>query len=205
MKKLLLLTVSLIPLTFTLMAQKVEYEYLISNEQKLVTNVSLYGGLLHQHQDFFNKAFSYQGVEAGTIINHQFTVSVFGATFATTLNAEIDNQPVYFSMMKAGFAVGQVYDEFNVLHTGWMVNAGYFSLSGNYNSQRLFDHDLMSIVVNGMLLSPEVYAELNVTSWIKFRTGLAWSFYNFENHPAIKRNDLQNLSVNFGFIFGNFQ
>jgi hypothetical protein len=40
---------------------------------------------------------------------------------------------------------------------------------------------------------------------MKFRTGLVYSFYNFEDQSIINKNDLQNISVDFGFIFGNFR
>jgi len=201
----ILLVTLLTLLTIISKAQNNGYIHLINNKEKLITDFRLYGGLLHQHQDFFNKAFSYQGIEAGAIINHQLTIGIFGACFASNLNIGINNHSTFINMKKAGLAVGQVYNDRKAIHAGWLINIGYFSLRGGDTNQKLFGHSTSDIKISGLSLLPEVYAELNIAKWMKFRTGIAYSFYNFEDQSVITSDDLQNVSVNFGFIFGDFR
>jgi hypothetical protein len=46
------------------------------------------------------------------------------------------------------------------------------------------------------------FAELNILRWMKFRTGLGYSFYGFKDQSSVSVSDLQNVSINFGFLFG---
>lgn len=90
------------------------------------------------------------------------------------------------------------------MHTGWLINAGYFSLWASETDFQFFNPNNPQITINGLILSPEIFAECNIAKWMKFRTGLAYSFYSFEDQKTITKEDLQNISVNFGFIFGKF-
>lgn len=201
----LLIALFMLISTFMVNAQPEGYEHLVKNDNKLITDIRLYGGLNHQHEDFFNKAFSYQGIEAGTIINHHLILGLQGACFASNLKIDLENKPSYIQLYKTGLTVGYVGNDQKVLHTGWLVNAGSFTLLGRSADFPLFDSSASDVIIHGLVMSPEVFAEVNVTSWMKFRTGLVYSFYNFEDQSIINKNDLQNISVDFGFIFGNFR
>jgi len=37
-----------------------------------------------------------------------------------------------------------------------------------------------------------------------FFPGLACNFYFFADEPSVEKSDIQNFSLNFGFIFGKF-
>jgi hypothetical protein len=186
-------------------AQNKKYEFLFNKNDTLIKDCSLYLGLQHQHQDFFNSAFSFQGIEVGAILNHNFVVGLFGATFVSNLNVELVNNPIYVNIWKTGIIVGQINNSLNVLHTGWSISIGYFSLVYDEKNFKLFNSSNSSIRIEGLVLSPEVYAELNVAKWMKLRTGLAYCFYSFENQTLVKTKDLQNISLNFCFIFGKFE
>ncbi|OFX85138.1 MAG: hypothetical protein A2W99_07040 [Bacteroidetes bacterium GWF2_33_16] len=190
---------------YSLKAQNRNYEFLFNKNDTLIKDCKFFAGLQHQHQDFFNKAFSFQGIEVGAILNHNFVIGVFGATFVSNLNVELANNPIYVNIWKTGFNVGQINNRLKVLHTGWMVNVGYFSLVYDDINFKLFNSTNSSIRIEGLILSPELYAELNVSKWMKLRTGLAYSFYSFESQTLVKTKDLQNISLNFGFIFGRFK
>ena len=61
------------------------------------------------------------------------------------------------------------------------------------------------VQLNGLVLSPQVFAETNITGWLKLRTGLTYSFYSFEDQSLIKKTDLNNIALTFGFILGKFK
>lgn len=185
-------------------AQNEKYQSIFNNNDTLINDINIYGGFLHQHQDFFNKAFSYQGIETGIVLNHKLILGIFGGTFISNLNASVANNSLYLNVWKSGLVVGKVNNESKIVHTGWLLNIGYFSIVSDTANFSLFNPQHSSGKINGLILMPELYAELNITNWMKIRTGLAYSLYSFENQTLIKKTDLQNVSLNFGFIFGKF-
>ena len=68
----------------------------------------------------------------------------------------------------------------------------------------MFKSGTRTISLSGLVISPQAFAELNVTGWMKFRTGLAYNFYSYSDHSQVSENDLQKAFVNFGFLFGKF-
>jgi hypothetical protein len=166
--------------------------------------VRFYTSLLHRHQNFFGEAFSFQGIEAGAIVNPNFFLGIYGAAFASNLKVEIDQTPMFVNIWQTGLTIGQIYKKENFLHPGWLINTGYFSLVSDDSEIKLFNPVNPAIKEYGIVVSPEIYAEINVSRWMKFRTGLAYSFYAYQSQSAISKSDLQNVSINFGFSFGRF-
>jgi hypothetical protein len=187
-----------------LSAQNKNYECITCKSDTLFKDVKLYGGLIHQHQDFFNKAFSFQGIELGAVINQSLLLGIYGSTFASNLEVKVANSPFYAFITQSGLLVGVVKNEEKVLHTGWLLNIGYFSLTGDNSNFNITKVNQPMVKLSGMVLSPQIYGELNTTKWMKLRAGLAYSFYSYEDHSFIKTSDLQNISFTFGFIFGKF-
>lgn len=172
--------------------------------EKNYADLRFYGGLAHQHQDYFNQVFSLQGVEAGMILKEHVFVGIYGSAFVSNLKVDIENNPMYILMNQVGFSGGYLRNSSKLFHAGVVLNAGYFSLAGDKASMPVFriaDHE---ISISGLVLSPQVFGELNVTNWMKFRTGLAYNFYSFGNNLHVTDSDLENISINFGFLFGKF-
>jgi len=185
-------------------AQDKNNQITVNTTDSQIKKVQVYGSLLHRHQNFFGEAFSFQGIETGVILNRNLFLGIYGAAFASNLKVEIDQTPMFVNIWQTGLTVGQIYLEERFLHPGWLVNAGYFSLVSDDSEVKLFNPVNPAIKENGIVFSPEIYAEINVARWMKFRTGLAYSFYAFHSQSAISKSDLQNVSINFGFIFGRF-
>lgn len=164
----------------------------------------LYGGLSHQHQNYFNKAFSLQGVECGIILKDNLFVGVYGSAFVSNHEINIENNPMYILMNQAGLAGGFACSSNKLLHAGLLLNMGCFSLAGNNEAMPVFKKGARRISLSGLVVSPQAFAELNVTRWMRFRTGLACNFYSYGNHSQVHESDLNKASVNFGFLFGKF-
>lgn len=202
LRKLLVLIILLIGLKDI---QAEDFDYLFKKDKKLITSTELYGGLYHQHHDFFNKAFSFQGVEAGLIFNKSVFAGLYGATFVNNLDVKIAGSTKYFSMAQAGLVLGVVYDSYKFLHTGLMLNMGYMSIIGDKKSFPIFKPDNPEINIDAMVLSPQIFAEMNILEWFRLRAGLSYNFYSFEDQSVIKKDDLQNISFSIGFLFGDFK
>jgi hypothetical protein len=168
------------------------------------TDARLFVGLVHQHQNFFHTPFSFQGIEAGMIHHHKLLLGVFGSTFITNLITPVANHNLYLNVWQAGCYTGQIYHEERRFHLGWLMNAGYFSLTGNYSNFSPFKATNPVVKVTGLVLLPEIYGELNVANWLKLRTGFGYSFYRFENQSWITKASMQDLCFTFGFLFGKF-
>jgi hypothetical protein len=52
-----------------------------------------------------------------------------------------------------------------------------------------------------MILVPEVYAEANVLRWLKFKTGIAYSFFSFEDQSEITSDEINGIGIDFNFVF----
>ncbi|MDD4971217.1 MAG: hypothetical protein PHT07_17450 [Paludibacter sp.] len=204
--KILFTGLILILLISCLNAQNNNYECITCKQDTLIKDIRVYGGLIHQHQDFFHKAFSFQGIEAGAIINHKLLAGAFGALFVSNLEIKTANDsPLFVNIKEAGLFVGKTNNDARVIHTGWLLNMGYFSLTGDKTDFALFRERYPLVQLSGLVLSPQVFAEMNITGWLKLRTGLTYSFYSFEDQSLIKKTDLNNIALTFGFIIGKFQ
>jgi hypothetical protein len=181
-------------------AQAVNYEYVFNKKDTLIKTISFYAALSHQHKDFFYKAFSYQGFETGVIINDKINTGLFVSTFASDLQVKIKSNPMFVTSWKTGITVGNTYSSEKMLHSGWLISAGYFSLKANNKQLDIFSAGKSIISLEGMILEPEVYSEINILKWFKFRAGLAYSFCSFEDHSVVNTDDLNNISVNFSFL-----
>lgn len=185
--------------------QNKSYEYITNPNQPSLNEVKFYERFFHQHQDFFNKAFSYQGLEARFNLNGKVIIGGFAGMFITPLSIEIDEKANFANAFKTGLTVGQFYHAEKIVHTGWTVNAGYSQIQTDETSFNTFDVPETASTYKSMLLSPELFTEAYITPWMKFKTGISFPFYNFEDQSVVQKDDLQSLSVNVGFTFGHFQ
>lgn len=204
MRQKVILLAFIVALSFQSRVISAEYEYLFNEQDTIMKDISFYGGFTHQHHDFFNNAFSFQGVEAGFIFNNSVIAGLYGSAFVNNLEVFMSYKTMYFSMAQAGIALGYINDFNKFLHTGFLLNMGYISISGDDKSFGLFSPDNPQIDIGAFVISPQVYAELNILKWMKIRTGLSYNFYSYEDHTIIKTEDLQNISFTFAVLFGRF-
>ena len=187
-------------------AQQNAYASIFQKQPATVGNSALrfYGGLSHQHQNYFNKAFSLQGIEGGIILDDKLFVGVYGSAFVSNHEITIENNPMYILMNQAGLAGGFTCNSTRLLHAGILLNIGCFSLAGNDKAMPVFKSGARAILLSGLVISPQAFAEINVTGWMRFRTGLAYNFYSYGDHSRVHESDLEKASINFGFLFGKF-
>jgi hypothetical protein len=164
----------------------------------------LYGNLYHQHHDFFEHAFSFQGAELGIVTSRNWLLGIYSAAFASNLSTNIQDKTHYVWIAQTGIFAGKIWNEKKWIHPGCQLNAGYFQLRADETNFALFDTRFTSIQLNGFVFSPQFFSEFNTCKWLKIRTGLSYNSYVYGNHPIIKSGDLQNISFTFGMILGNF-
>lgn len=160
-----------------------------------------YLGLIHQHQNFFGKAFSYQGIELGVRIRRRVILAAYGSTFASTLAVERTKNPLFVYIGQYGLVIGSEQGTEKRVHVGGLVNMGYFSLVANEADFTLFAVEHPAIRRRGLVTTPQVYAGLTVTNRMQFRLGMGYSFYWYDELPQVAPSDVDNLALTFGFIF----
>ncbi len=165
------------------------------------TNIKPFVNLYHQHHDFFGEAFSFQGIEGGVVVRQNFYLGVYGAFFVSNLEAEINNDIQYVWIGQGGVNFTYVANVENRFHSGCQLNIGYFSLRYDAENFGLFETANASFKLNGLVVSPQIFCELNVTDWFKIRTGLSYNFYSFKDNLNIKPSELNNISFTFGLLF----
>lgn len=206
MNRLTVLLILTLIITSSLYAQSSEFNYVFKKDktEERIGGSGFYAGLTHQHQDFFNTPFSLTGIETGILLHHKFVLGVYGSSFVSVLEADISNSKTFLSLVQGGIVFGVMYKSYKMLHAGLLLNVGYASLTGSNSEIALFKAQNPVVTFSGAVFTPQAFAELNVLRWMKFRTGLGYSFYSFENQSAVSASDLQNVSLNFGFLFGKF-
>lgn len=200
----ILLAVFLLVTASGLYAQQRNREFLLSKEYAAGNKPRPYAAFVHQHQNFFGEAFSFQAIEAGVLFPRGMFLNASGAFFASNLHIDLQGEPMYVSIKQVTAGAGRVFWENKKVHPGALLNAGCFSLHADKTDVSVFKKTDASLLVHGWTCAPQIFAEFNVVKWMKFRPGIAWNFYGFENTSRIRKSDLQNGSVNFAFIFGKF-
>jgi hypothetical protein len=165
------------------------------------TNVKPFVTLYHQHHDFFGKAFSFQGIEGGVIVQRNLYLGVYGAFFVTNLKVEVNNDIQYVWIGQGGVNVAYVIHDKSRFHPGCQLNMGFFSLRYDADNFGFFETDKATSKLNGLIVSPQIFGELIVTEWFKIRTGLSYNFYSYKNHSLVKTSNLNHLSFTFGLVF----
>jgi hypothetical protein len=185
--------------------QENNFEQLSSNlRDTFLTQTKFYCGLIHQHHDFYHKAFSYQGIELGTLINDKILMGIYGYTFASVLEVKSSNSPVFLQMWQAGLIGGWNTYSSGIFHTGLLLNIGYFSIVSDSTEYSLFKPNKSKNEIKSFIVIPQIYAQIDITKWLKGRFGIAYDFYTFKDNATINKSDLQNISINFGILFGKF-
>jgi len=165
------------------------------------TNVKPFVTLYHQHHDFFGKAFSFQGIEGGVIVQRNLYLGVYGAFFASNLKAEVNNDIQYVWIGQGGVNVAYVLHSKSKFHPGCQLNMGIFTLRHDADNFGLFETNNASVILNGLIVSPQIFGEMTVAEWFKIRTGLSYNFYSFKEHLIIKPSELNHVSFTFGLVF----
>lgn len=187
-----------------LYAQQSNRKFLFSKEYATENKFRPYAAFVHQHQNFFGKAFSFQAIEAGVMFPHGILLNASGAFFASNLHVDVHGEPAYVSMKQMTLGAGRVFMERKKVHPGLLLNGGYFSLRADKTDVPVFRKTDASLLLHGWTCAPQFFAEFNVVKWMKFRPGIAWNFYGFKNGSGIRKSDLQSGSANFAFVFGKF-
>jgi len=188
-----------------LIARQGNYESLFEKRDSIQKKeISFYAGLIHQHENFFGKAFSFQGIEAGVIANNKWLSGVYASTFVSNLKVDINQTPKLVFISQGGLFIGRIWHEEKKIHAGVLMNVGYFSLKADDSGVGSFSSDNQCIKLHGVVINPWIFAELNLPKWMKLRTGLGYGFYGFKYSDFMTNKDLNNIAFSFGFIFGKF-
>lgn len=179
------------------------WESISDHQGPLVREWSLQAGFFHRHQDYFDRTFSLQGLEVGALVNRSLFAGLYGSAFATNLEARGTGPAPSYWLAEWGVELGSVRHEGRVLHGGWRLDLGAFALEGLDPDQSGFVTE-GRVRVDGLVLSPQAFAEANVARWMKFRAGLGASLHSFRPVDGIAKSDLDAVFLDFGFLFGNF-
>jgi hypothetical protein len=200
---IILILIFLIMMPEITAAQEIGNNYLKVDCDTAKTDIKFYGGLTHQHQNFYSKAFSFTGLEADVIINKEIILGIYGSTFISNLEVNLAEKTMYLSLAQCGLAADYIRNDLKFISTGLLLNIGYISIIGNNSSFALFKPKNPSVEMNGVVIAPQIFAGIDITEWLNLRIGLAYNFYLIKDQPMVSKKDLQNLSINFGFFFGN--
>lgn len=163
-------------------------------------NTRIYGNLYHQHHDFFDKAFSFQGLEAGLLTPRNVYFGVYGSGFATNLKAEVNNRQKYIWIGQYGVDGGCILYGHKRLHPGAALKTGVFSLSSDEQRFGFFKFGKAAYHLKGLVISPQVFGELGILQWFRIRLGLSYNWYHFKDKTSVKPEDLNHLSFTFGMV-----
>jgi len=150
-----------------------------------------------------NKNYECIATKKGTLL--RILVGAFGSLYISNLDVKTTNYAhLFINIEEASLFLGKMNNEMKVIHSGWQLNVGYFPLVGNEADFSLLHLQNPLFKTNGLVLSPQAFAEMNITRWMKFRTGLSLNFYSFEEQHVIKKSDQNNIALTFCLMVGKF-
>jgi len=186
-------------------AQDGHYEAIFGKPDTLIKkDIRIYAGFVHQHQNFFNKAFSFQGIETGIQNKKGLLLGIYGSTFVSNLKIEAEGNSMYIFISQAGLIASGIRKGYRKVHAGMLLNTGFFSLTVDESDFRPSKVENPLHKLNGLVISPQILAEFNIANWFKLRTGFGYSFYQHHDQSIVSKEDLNNIFFSFGFIFGKF-
>lgn len=162
----------------------------------------VFGNVYHQHHDFFDQAFSFQGLEVGLMIHQKLLVGFYGSCFVTKLQAVKNNELHFIWIGQRGIQVGYIHQGRKRFHLGGQLQTGLFSLRSDVKNFKLFQTKKTAHALNGWVWSPQIFGELTITNWCKIRTGFAYNLYYLKTNGFTQSSDLNNISFTFGIVFG---
>ena len=165
------------------------------------SDIKLFGNLYHQHHNLFDKAFSFQGLEVGVIIKRNLLLGLYGSCFVTNLKTEFNNNVQFTWIGQSGINIAHIFNVRKKIHLGVQLNTGIFSLRKDEKKFGLFQSNSAEFKLTGLVISPQIFGELNMTDWFKIRTGFSYNFYIYKDHSVIKTSDLSQISFTFGLVF----
>ena len=121
--------------------------------------ITPYAGLLHHHQAFFKKAFSYQGIEAGVAIDHKLLVGLYGSMFVSNLRTLLQDRTAYVNIKQCGLAINAIPNGRKQSHLGYALAMGYFSLRAGDTDAGIFSAAPSAVKLKGLVISPQAFAE----------------------------------------------
>lgn len=157
--------------------------------------------LYHQHHDFFGKAFSFQGIEGGGLLNQRFYLGVYTSFFASNLNADINGFQRYVWIGQSGVLSGYLMKGERRINPGFQINTGYFAVRLDEERFGLFQLNRADESEEGWVVAPQLFGELGLKTWLKVRAGLSYNFYFPENRSVFNQADLNGLSFTLGIVF----
>lgn len=185
-----------------IISQEINKEYSETNERNSsFSNLSIYGSILHQHQDFFQKAFSFTGIEGGAILNDNYFVGFYGSTFLSILEIKKPELTRFLQIWQTGLVTGVIFKKISYFEFGALLKVGYISIIADESPFSLFKPENPSVNISGLVLAPQIFSEIQIAKWFKIRTGIAYEFCFIKEQQIISGKDLQNVSLNFGLIF----
>lgn len=193
--RIICLTLVLTGMCSTIIAQKTQ-----TTSPPEPAEAALYACLYHQHHDIFGKPFSFQGLEAGILVNRALFLGVYGAFFASNLKIEINNSPQFAWMGQTGLSGSYVFWEKKRVHPGGELKLGVFTLRRDARNLGVFETAKAAYKLKGSVFSPQVFGELNALRWCKVRVGLSYNLYSFVDE-TVHKSDLNHLSFTFGIVF----
>jgi hypothetical protein len=136
-----------------LSANYITVEYLSKIVDTTISDIRFCGGLTHQHQDFYNKTFSIQGIEAGFIVNHKLILGADASSFATKLEVELNNKTADFSTSQTGILIRITDKDQKFIYSGFLINIVDVSILENNTGFTLFQAKYPAIDIRGLVIS----------------------------------------------------
>ncbi|MCE1199296.1 MAG: hypothetical protein LWW85_10045 [Marinilabiliales bacterium] len=161
---------------------------------------SWFVNLYHQHQDFFGKPFSFQGMESGLILDRHWYIGGYGSCFASRLTATVESNRLQVWIGQAGLLAGYLGKGGKKLYPGVQVSGGSFWMYYTEWAAGNVEGSATENSLQGRVITPSCFVAYDPCKWFNVRMGLSYPIYRFEA-GHFERRELDHLSFTFGLVF----
>lgn len=202
MKRILFITALFVAFTCVYAQTDTTYNYLFNKEQGQKNLWKPYASMTFQH--LYVKTNTMPGIELGMTLNNHFLVGIYGQ--GTVGNFSHMHHDTLYNIMlgEGGVVFGYVTKPNQTLHFGGTFKLGYTSLVADDEEIKIAKDFEPVAEDDGVVYHPEVFAEINVSKYMKVKLGAGYSFYLLNNENIVCNTQLDSWTLNFGIAFSNF-
>jgi hypothetical protein len=198
-------------------AQEKPARYLFQQNGHMV--VSGFGGVLTTFSTITDEFAVTVGGGGAALFNNKFFIGGYGEGLSTEhyLRDLQNYNQMQLTFGHGGLWLGYIHNPHQLVH--WNVNTkiGWGGVGLAYPGF-VMDNSSMIMTDVVFVLSPQLEMEVNLFPWMKFTLGAGYRWVNgvnqtyefitpsgnIENRPYFSSADFNSITINAGFLFGNF-
>ena len=170
-----------------------------------VEYTSGFGGFMIQFAPIGGEFAAMTGGGGAVLINNAFYFGGYGLGSSDDIRISTGGQDYEVSFDHGGLMMGFVVRPTGMVHLGVSSKVGWGDITYNLYDTGGFGFVGPAIRDNVFVISPQIEAEVNMTSWFKINASVGYQLTNGVNNFYYASKDFDGTTIGLSFLFGWFR